>query len=395
MRQFLIMLGAAALVVLVFGLGDEKTSRREVEGVLESSETTRAPLNASLLPMSESTPRPLDPNLKPVRVAGAAGLHAKVKARGVVGDALWEILAITQGYDDLRLVDRRFTFEYHKVLTAWAADPSRVDADLDVILGIFDEVKDRSFRWAISWLLENSHSDRVVDALSLVFERVDQARGIDALAINQTPRSLETLKSYVQTIENPDLRAHARTALVRSRADGISDSLLEVGTDLKADPRERVLAVECLGDVQGDGTAMTAAMKLALGPPILLNGIRDRQVDHPSSDLRSAAVLAVMKHGDQALARKLLNLADEPGADPAFTRMVDLQVAAYQGADLSRVIFQRIATRGRATLGEARYLNATCTRNDVTAIELIQHLGEDAEAQRMLEAARLNAARRE
>ena len=76
-------------------------------------------------------------------------------------------------------------------------------------------------------------------------------------------------------------------------------------------------------------------------------------------------------------------------ADP-----VDLHVGTVQGADISRLLLERVARRRRVTLGEARYLNRTCTREDVDRLRQMARWAEDAAAQEMIQAAILNAASR-
>jgi hypothetical protein len=136
-------------------------------------------------------------------------------------------------------------------------------------------------------------------------------------------------------------------------------------------------------------------MHIALGPAQPVGDLGERNSDHPDRDLRSAAVIAVMKRGDQDLTRRLLQAADVPGVDPAFTRMVDQHLCGYQGADLSRLILDRIDRRGRVSFGEAAYLNNVCTRSDVDRLKGILNLADTQAIRDIIHGAMLNAEKRE
>src|SRR5262249_28086207 len=151
----------------------------------------------------------------------------------------------------------------------------------------------------------------------------DPWRATEALGSLGTKKAIESLIGAIPSIEKPEIRSEARIRVARSSYDGAVDYLLDCLKDRSLSDSERMVATECLGLVAGDGEGLRQAMKIALGPPQPVGALGERDADYPVRDIRAAAVVAVMKRGDQDCVRRLIDVADEIGADPAFTRMVD------------------------------------------------------------------------
>lgn len=397
MRTLLVIVAVAGLVVLVYavaspGLGNAAGSG---SGLAIPSDADPAGVLAQAKAASDAAIRATAPasGAEGVLVTKPGGFTGRCQDRGTVGEALLAILEKTHG-QDIRTMDRSFAFEYHKILSAWREDPARKEADVALLLEAWTTIPDSSFRWALSWLFERSADDRFVEPLTEV-AKIDPWRAVDALGNVGSARAIERLIEVAAELERPEVRAQARIRVARSGYEGAVDHLLAAIRDPRASDLEKVAAVEALSLVPNDPAAVAKAMELALGPPVVVRDLGERRMDHEIADLRSAAILAVMKQGDQDRVRRLLDVADQMGADEAFVRMVDTHLGGYQGADLSRVVFERIGRRGKASIGEARYLNAASTRSDVEHLKSIAHLGEDDATRELLQAAALNAAKRE
>lgn len=395
MRTALVIALVAGLVVLLSWIGDYGTASSP--GTLppsanlagETGSGPPAPRAAQDLTAAAALPG------APGGVVAAtpAGFSGRCQAAGEVGAAILRILERTHG-QDIRTIDRNFAFDYHKILVAWAADPARKEADVQLLLEAWSTVPDGTFRWALSWLFEKSGDERFIEPLKQL-AGIDPWRMTDALANLGYPRAIDTLVDMIPAIEKPEVRSQARIRLARSGRDGATGYLVRAAADATLTYAERMVAVEVLGLVDNDPSAVDAAMKIALGPAAPVGDLGERNEDHPERDLRSAAVLAVMKRGDQDRVRQLLDVADAPGADRALARIVDLQIGGYLGADLSQVLFARIDRRRKVSLGEARYLNNVCTRSDLVRLKGLIALGETQEVRDLLHAAALNAATRE
>ncbi|MEE2712913.1 MAG: hypothetical protein VX913_09090 [Planctomycetota bacterium] len=388
MRQLALVLGIALCVVLVWfalsgGLGRLPASSAGISG--------EAPGGSIGGPVSgEATSSA--PARKAKREAGLrTGLEGLCDARGEVGAAVYEIIRKTVG-QEARLLDRSFAKDdIHRVITAWSEDPSRKDADVDFLVQVWSMMKDPTARYALSWLFRYVGDDRVIESLTeLVTDHPWIA--VDAIADQRTVLAAKTLIGIKAQLEDPEVRSQATIRIARSGWEGAADHLREVWKNDRLTDEERFVAVECLGRIEADPEARLAAYELAMGPEHRLRDLGDRNDDHPVRDLRSAAVMAVMQSGDQTLSRKLLSAADAANADAGFASMVDLHIGAYQGADISRIVLTRIGRRSKVTLGEARYLNRVCTRDDTDRLRQIEDLAVTAEARQMIQAAILNAA---
>jgi hypothetical protein len=201
--------------------------------------------------------------------------------------------------------------------------------------------------------------------------------------------------NLIPTIEKPEIRSQGRTRIARSGMEGAAKLLAKAVDDPGLTYLERMDAAVGLGLVDNDPEGLQRAMEIAKGRALPVGDLGERAADHPERDLRSGAILAVMKRGDQDYARELLKLADAPGADPALARMVDHQLVGFTGGDLTHILFERIGRRKRVSLGEAQYLNAHATRGDVERLEALINVADRQDVRDLLRAAAMNAARRE
>ncbi|NRA96763.1 MAG: hypothetical protein HRU14_11205 [Planctomycetes bacterium] len=391
MRQLALVMGIALGVVLVWfalsgGLGRAPASLTDVSEGTQNAGSAGGPGGAS----GEEVPGPRAPKAQP-KSRPRVGLEGLCDARGEVGAAVYEIIRKTVG-QEARLLDRSFAKDdIHRVISAWAQDPSRKDADVDFLVEAWGMMEDPTARYALSWLFRYVRDDRVIEPLKELVGHHPWI-AVDAIAGQGTPLAARTLIEIKAQLDEPKIRSQATIRIAQSGWEGAADHLREVWKDDRLTDAERFVAVECLGHVVSDPEARLAAYELATGPARLLSDLGDRNDDHPERDLRSAAVMAVMQSGDQTLTRKLMDAADAPNADGRFASMVDLHVGVYQGADISRIVLERIDRRGKLTLGEARYLNRVCTRDDMTRLRKIEEFAATAEARQMIQDAILNAA---
>ena len=396
MRHVALIMGIALLVIgawyaLAGGLG---TSDRPLSDV--ASEEGRGSLGsagARLPDGSKSDAKPVTTvsDAKPVKRVGLLGLCDE---HGDVGAAVYEIIRKTAGQDH-RQLDRRFALEdIARVLQAWHRNPERKNADIDFLVAVWGMVEDPTARYALSWLFRHGKDDRLVEPL------VELAKdhpwiAVDSIADQGTTKAMRAIADLRAQLREPSERNQAVLRIARSSWDGATDLLERIYKDDRMTDSERFVAVECLGRRPDDAEARLKAYDIALGPAQPLGHLgADRDRDHPVRDLRSAAVMAVMQSGDQTLARKLLTAADAPGADSGFASMVDLHIGTYHGADISRLVLDRVDRRRKVSLGEARYFNRVCTAGDIDRLNKMLSWAESAEARQMIQAAAMNAAHR-
>lgn len=392
MRHLLLVLGIALGVVLVWsvlsgGLGRSSDSLDDLDRS-DADRTQGAVAGPGARGAKGRSNAGSATKPKPARRVGLEGLCDE---RGEVGAAVYEIIRKTVG-QDARMLDRSFAKDdIHRVIMAWTNDPTRKDEDVDFLVKAWGEIKDPTARYALSWLFRHAKDDRVVEPLKELIPHHPWI-AVDAIADQGTTLAAKTLIEVKEELNNPVVRSQATIRIARSGWDGASDHLREVWKNDRLTDPERFIAVECLGRIESDPEARLAAYELAMGPARPLSDLGDRNKDHPVRDLRSAAVMAVMHAGDQTLTRKLIDAADAPGADKGLASMVDLHVGTYQGADISRILLDRVDRRSKLTLGEARYLNRVCTRDDIERLRSIENHATTPEARQMIQAAILNAA---
>ena len=391
MKNFLITLSVAALVV---GLWLLLARSGNVQPGRLTPEITGAEVRAQV-GMGGQSGSPAQPST-PLSADGLAisggDLGSAMRARGAVGAALERILLLSRGQNP-RTMSRDFTFAYHGILEAWKADPSRVDEDAEVILRAFEEIPDPAFRWALSWFFESTRDDRFVDALVAV-AKVDPQRGLQALGHLGTDESQRRIRALLPLLENTQDRVLALAHIVSGGVGGAAELLGHWTRDRDKAPLERLAAVEALSNVRSDPEALRTIMEVAFGPAVPLGDIGERRIDHESADLRSGAVLALMKHGDHIALQQALARADEQSADPAFTALVDLHLRAWQGGDITQTLLERATRRRRVSLGEALWFMNNAVAADVARLKELLPRASDASVRGVLESAMTQAAAR-
>lgn len=397
MRHLALVAGIALLVVSAWyvlsgGLG---TSARPLSGVEEESD--RDPAYGTYAGAGSSKPGAAAAGApgasgKPPRKR--VGLEGLCDERGEVGAAVYEIIRKTVG-QDARQLDRRFALEdISRVVAAWHKNPGRKDEDIDFLVEVWGMMKDPTARYALSWLFRHGRDDRLVEPLMELVEHHPWI-AIDAIADQGTTKAIRAVADLRARLEKPAERNQAVIRVARSNWDGATSFLEQIWQDDRMTDSERFVAVESLARRVDDPEARLKAYDIALGAPQPLADLGHvRNKDHPVRDLRSAAVMAVMQSGDQNLARKLISAADSAGADEGFASMVDLHIGSYYGADISRLVLDRVDRRRKVTLGEARYLNRVCTQSDLDRLHQMVGWAESPEARHMIQAAIMNAANR-
>jgi len=349
--------------------------------------------NSPLAEAPEDVVRSHAPNAESGRVISAGDLGGAMRGRGVVGAALEKILLLTRGQDQ-RTMSRDFAAEYHSILVAWRADPSRVDEDVAVILRAFEEVPDPAFRWALSWFFESSHDDRFVDAL-VTIARVDPQRGLHALGNLGTADAHRRIRALLPLLETTADRVLALARIASSGMEGSAELIGRWVRDRDKAPLERLAAVESLGVIKSEPDALRSIMDVAFGDAIPVGDLGERAVDHEVADLRSGAVLALMKYGDHVALQQALARADERGADPAFTAMVDLHLRAWQGGDITQTLMERATRRRRVSYGEALWFLHNAAAADVARLKEFLPRAADARTREILEVAITTASARQ
>lgn len=391
MKNLLITLSVAALVVglwLFLAPGGNVQPGRLDPDLAGAGPRTEALPGARGGPESGAAPA-----LSPDGLAITGGdLGSAIRARGPVGAALERILLLSRG-QNARTMSRDFTFAYHGILEAWKADPARVDADVEVILRAFDEIPDPAFRWALSWFFESARDDRFVDALVAV-AKVDPQRGLQALGHLGTDAAQQRIRALLPLLETTPDRVLALERIAAGGVTGAAELLGHWVRDRDKAALERLAAVEALSNVRSDPEALRIIMAVAFGPAVPLGDIGERRIDHEQADLRSGAVLALMKHGDHIALQQALARADESGADPAFTALVDLHIRAWQGGDITQTLLERAARRRRVSLGEALWFMNNAVAADVQRLKELLPRASDAAARGALESAITQAATR-
>ena len=319
------------------------------------------------------------------------GLVGMCEEHGLVGKAVYGIIRKSVG-QDARMLDRSFARkEIWQIITAWAEDPTRKDGDIDFLVKVWDEMKDPTARYALSWLFRYAKDDRVIEPLKeLVPHHPWQA--VDSIAAQGSDLAASTLVDLKGRLQKPEVRNQATIRIARSGWTGAVEHLRDVWTgERTATDYERFVAVEALARIPDDREARIAAFEIANGPSRPLSEIGDRDRDHPARDLRSAAVMAVMQSGDLTLTRKLLTAADAGDRDAAFVAMVDLHIGSFTGGNMTQILFERSGRRRKVTLGEARYFNRVCTSDDIARLRQLEALAVDAQTRQLMQAAILNA----
>ena len=321
--------------------------------------------------------------------SGPTSVSRGLPGRDAEHPELWQrvrtLIQATKGRD-VRLIDRALMTRQN-----WELEQRLDPEGVTYLLEKYAEETDPSFRWSLSWLMERIKDDRMIEPLSELIGH-HPMRAADALASLGSERSLSRLGELVPEIDDPRVRAHAYVRIGQSSWSEAERYLSSVWRDSRATDLERIGAMEALSNRNNNLESTRLAMEVALGPPIPLRDLGERALSHPESDLRSAAVMAAMRLGDLDAVRQLLTAADAPGADPALGRMVDHHLSGYHGPEISLLIFDRIARRGRVSAGEARYLLRTATAADVTRLQRLHDTCRDAEVRQLLDAA-LTAAR--
>jgi hypothetical protein len=381
MRSLLLVLGVALAVILVAeGMASVGGSRA---GSLEIESMNAGPVRPAAAPTAATAPPPAPPAAGGVLAPPDVGiLDVHLRSRGPVGAALKRLLAKTVGQPHTQL-DRSFAQDYFEVLEAWRKDPSRFEEDLKLVLRMWEEVRDPGFRWAMSWMFQAVPDDRLVEPLTELLS-VDAWRMVDAIAGIGTEKAAARLAAISGVIEKVEARCQATARVARSEWEGAVPFLRGSIEDPRTSDLERLNAVECLGLVQKDPRGLELALDIALGPAVPLGDIGARRLDHDFADLRSGAVLAVMRQGDLQSLRRLWDRADVEGGDPALVSMVDRHLVGFQGSDASRLVLDRIQRRGRVSKGEALYLAGTAQEADAAALEALAASHPDAEVARLL-----------
>ncbi|MAG54721.1 MAG: hypothetical protein CMJ83_00365 [Planctomycetes bacterium] len=392
MRHLALVFGIAGLLIVGWQLmaTGPGASSGSLRGVGRDDPST---FEAAAVGVGATQSRPRWPGAQ-TTISRKAGLVGLCEDRGVVGDAVYDLIKQTVG-QDVRTLDRSFSSKHiARILAEWHYQPQRKSKDIDFLVAVWNLVKDPTARYALSYLFRRVQDDRVIEPLMELTEH-HPWQTIDAIADQNSNRAAQALLQLQSRIDKPAVRTQATIRIARMGREGAVDHLDRTWNDRSLSDTERFVAVECLGHVPDNPEATLKAYEIALGPAHPLRDLGDRNRDHPVRDLRSAAVMAVMQAGDQTLVRKLLAAADEPQAQAALTSMVDLHIGTYVGSDLSRVVFDRIGRRQTVSLGEVRYLNRACTRRDLDQLRGILRHAKSDEIKRMVEAAIMNASRRE
>ena len=381
----LVVLGVAALVVaawLVMGSGLRMSTSPLPDGVgLERGNGPGSGAGPVALSTSagglESPPGPKH------FTATVEDFSTQRLERGPVGEAIQGMIRKTQGRD-ISTMDLTFAREeIFRILQSWRADPDRKEEDIQFFLKTWETFDDDGVRLGLSYLFRHIPDDRLVEpVMDLVMSYPWQA--VDTLAAIGTPKAFEHISRAYDAMPEPEQRAQASLRLASSSWPKAVPLLKSIWEDPGRTDLERYVALEALGRRQEDPESRMMAYQVAMGESVPLYDLRERNATTPVRDLRSAGVMALMAAGDAKLVLKLLDAADKPGADPDLVRIVDHSIGAFAGADISRVLFERIGRRGKVTRGEAHYLAQHATPNDLSALEGMMNRCEDSSSRQIL-----------
>jgi HEAT repeat protein len=372
MRHFAITLGtAAALVGAYFLLRSTGEGRPER---LAGRPVAPGPIDPASRPVQQPASRP-----GPALVEGVSETEALHVRHGKVGEAMRAFLAVASG-QDWNTVDRQRMQEL-----IHAVSGSATVADLPYLLDLFNGTKDPAFRWWFSWLVQRIPHPHFVDAMTEVY-RLDADRAVDALATINSPDATARFMKLFEAEQRAEVRQRAVVAIAHSDWPGKEQIVVQIAGDRAATAAERLEALGALGRVGASPQTATALMDLALGPPAPTGALTGHlAAGHPVADLRSGAVLALMTLGDQEAARRLIEAADAPGADPDFVRIVDLHLGVFRGPDLTELLFDRARRRGFVSAGEVTQLLRDLEAIDRSRLRDLVPLVRDAQAKALLE----------
>jgi hypothetical protein len=237
-----------------------------------------------------------------------------------------------------------------------AAKHGMKEEDVPYLLDLFNRTPDPAFRWWFSWLAQQAPDPRFVEPLTEVY-RIDPNRAIQAMAVISGPAARDRYLKLFEAEADPKVREHAVVALSHTDWPDREDVITGIARDQQRAGGERLEAMGALGRTGSTPESLALLMDVALGPKQPVTGLSEANAKaHPVADLRSGAVLAVMTRGDQEAARRLMEAADAPGADPDLSRIVDTQIAHFRGPDISEFIYDRARRRGFLSAGEVRHL---------------------------------------
>ena len=307
--------------------------------------------------------------------------------RTPLGKAVNRLYSDSYGTPPLRIPRERIQAAVHQIIQNLKPE------DIPALVNAFESVDDLGFRWALSFALQMVRDDRVVPALGLLFDG-DPLRAGEALSRVQSDRAIEEIAAHAPVVDGDARRAVLNLHVMRSNWSGCDhwvDSLL-ASTSLS--DYERLDAVTALGWRPVE-EGLPRALDIALGAPQPLSEIGDLEKSHPSKDLRSGAVAAVMRFGDVTGLRKLFAAVDERG-DEALRAMVDRNLITFatSGPDVSELIFERLEKGSRLSPGLIGYLAKVCGTGDISRIQALLRRNPDASSRRAIENAMIAAARR-
>jgi hypothetical protein len=322
-----------------------------------------------------------------VLVPGLPEVEALHRAHGAVGAAMRTFLATTVG-TQWTLVDRA---RMQEVLHALRY--STREEDLPYLLDLFQRTKDPSFRWWFSWLVpqlaeqmgEKFHGEKFVDAMTEV-HKIDPARGYLALAAINHPAATERFLKLLDAETDPEVSLQAVSAFAQSDWPDKEERIAGFAKDEQRGGAQRMLALGALGRIGTAESSVQLAMDIALGKPQPVTGLTGSlAVSHPIADVRSAAVLSIMQRGDQESARRLFEAADAAGMDSDLSKIVDSHLSAFNGPDLSELIYQRAARRQYVSPGEVHHLLRDLDRVDRARLRELLPLIRDPETKTLIE----------
>ena len=383
LKTTLITLGSAVLVVAVYlGFVGGPPSGGSALPVGPRLATATAPRSHDLAGPDTALASPPPPER--VRESGRGfvtgpGLEGRALAHGEAGRQVLELIQASAGRE-VRFVDRQ-----RLVAAISAIERDMRPEDIPFLVEVFREVQDPTFRWALSWLLQRIGDDRMVGPLEeLVVVHPDRA--VDALSAIGTDSAIERIADIA--LAHPDAALRRRVIeRVGMSTWPDADTFLESAWNNEAlTPAERMAAIVTIGHRPIDG-ALPRVLDVALGPPIPLGDLGDQAASHPSADLRSGAVTAVVRLGDLSALRRLLEAERSAEAHPGLEAMLDQQIHTWQGAEITDLLFNRAIGRGRVGPGEANYLARTCTDRDLPRLERLRALAQDERTRQELDGA--------
>ncbi len=380
MRSILLTVVTAALVIGAFVVASAATTSGGsswMDRLGRPLGVEASPVQAPAAPLPTVLPQ-ISTMTGPVRIDAAPGLEGLHARHGRVGQAMKGILELTIGTEATAVSRERMQEYLHQLKYSWTAD------DVPYMIDVFKQTSDPTFRKWFPWIVRQVPDERFVDVLSEVYP-LDPIQAVDALAAIGKPKAIERISGLAENQSDPELRRHAYSAISHVDWDGRDPFFAGIAEDAKRPDIDRVQALVALGQTGQSHETLDLLMRIATGSarPVKLSG--QLAADHPIADMRSAAIMGVMFRGDVDSARRLLDLADQPGVDADFVKLVDQHLAAFQGPDLTEVIYARTARRGMVSSSEILLIARDRTALDRARLATLRPLARDQETRDLLD----------